>query len=153
MKPVGIKLIAQNKKAFHDYHIEESIEAGIVLTGTEVKSIRAGKMSLRDSFARIRGGEMYLYGADISAYENAGYAKHDATRPRRLLLHAREIARLTGKVSEKGLTLVPMKVYFKRGWAKVLLGLARGKRQYDKRESIKKRETQRDIKRALAGRR
>jgi len=142
-----------NRKARFDYEILETVEAGIELTGTEVKSIRAGKMSLRDSFARIRGGEMYLYGADISAYENAGYAKHDATRPRRLLLHAREIARLTGKVSEKGLTLVPMKVYFKRGWAKVLLGLARGKRQYDKRESIKKRETQRDIKRALAGRR
>jgi SsrA-binding protein len=141
-----------NRKARFDYEIIETVEAGIELAGTEVKSIRAGKMSLRDSFARIRRGEIYLYGADIAAYENAGYAKHDATRPRRLLLHAREIARLAGKVSEKGLTLVPMKVYFKRGWAKVLLGLARGKREYDKRESIKKRETTREIQRATGRR-
>ena len=142
-----------NRKARFDYEILETVEAGIELAGTEVKSIRAGKVSLRDSFARIRRGELYLFGADISPYENAGYAAHDPKRPRRLLVHAREIVRLAGKVSEKGLTLVPLKMYFKRGWAKVQIGLARGKRQYDKREAIRKKETQRDIKRALARRR
>ena len=142
-----------NRKARFDYEIIETVEAGIELVGTEVKSIRAGKANLRDSFARIRKGELYLFGADISPYENAGYATHDPKRPRRLLMHAREIARLTGKVSEKGLTLVPLKMYFKRGWAKLQIGLARGKQQYDKRESIKKRETAREIKRALARRR
>lgn len=139
-----------NRKARFDYEILETFEAGIELVGTEVKSIRAGKVSLRDAFARIRRGELFLYGAEISPYENAGYAKHEPTRPRRLLLHAREIARLAGKISEKGLTLVPIKVYFKRGWAKIELGLARGKREYDKREAIRKKETQRDIRRAMS---
>jgi len=141
-----------NRKARFDYEILETVEAGIELQGTEVKSIRAGKVSLRDSFARITRGEIFLYGADISLYENAGYARHDPTRPRKLLLHAREIARLAGKTSEKGLTLVPVKIYFKRGWAKVQLALARGKQKYDKREAIRKRETKRDIARTLAGR-
>ncbi len=141
-----------NRKARFEYEILESVEAGIELRGTEVKSIRAGRVSLRDAFARIRRGELILYGADISEYENAGYARHEPTRPRRLLLHAREIARLAGKVSEKGLTLVPVKIYFKRGWAKVELGLARGKREFDKRESIKKRETAREIRQAVGRR-
>jgi SsrA-binding protein len=139
-----------NRKARFDYEIIETFEAGIELVGTEVKSIRAGKVSLRDGFARIHKGELLLYGAEISPYENAGYAKHDPTRPRRLLLHSREIARLVGKISERGLTLIPVKVYFKRGWAKVQIALARGKRQYDKREAIRKKETQRDIRRAVA---
>ena len=138
-----------NRKARFNYHILETVEAGIELKGTEVKSIRAGKVSLVDGFCRIRGGEIYLYGANISPYENAGYAVHDPMRPRRLLLHSREIARLAGKVSQKGLTLVPTKMYFKRGWTKVEIGLAKGKQLYDKRESIKKRETEREMKRAL----
>jgi SsrA-binding protein len=128
-----------NRKARFDYEILETVEAGIELVGTEVKSIRAGKVSLRDAFARVRRGELFLYGADIALYENAGYAKHEPTRPRRLLLHARETARL--------------KIYFKRGWAKIEIGLARARRQYDKREVLKKRETERDIKRAMSFRR
>lgn len=142
-----------NRKARFDYEILETFEAGIELVGTEVKSIRAGKISLRDGFARIRKGELYLYGIEISPYENSGYAKHEPTRPRRLLLHSREISRLVGKVSERGLTLIPVKVYFKRGWAKILIALAKAKKKYDKREAIKKKETQRDIKRAISFRR
>lgn len=142
-----------NKKARFDYEILETVEAGIELVGTEVKSVRAGKVALGDSFARVRGTELYLYGAQISPYENAGYSRHDPARPRRLLLHSREIARLAGNISQKGLTLVPTKMYFKRGWVKVEIGLARGKREYDKRETIKKRETEREIKRAVTRRR
>lgn len=141
-----------NRKARFNYEIVETIEAGVELKGTEVKSVRAGKVSLADSFARIRNGEIYLFGADIAAYENAGYATHDPKRPRRLLLHAREIDRLAGKITQKGFTLVPTKMYFKRGWAKVLIGLARGKQLYDKRETIKKRDTAREIKRAMGRR-
>jgi len=141
-----------NRKARFDYEIVETVEAGVELKGTEVKSVRSGKVSLVDSFARIRNGEMYLYGADIAMYENAGYATHDPKRPRKLLLHSREIDRLAGKVTQKGFTLVPTKMYFKRGWVKVQVGLARGKQRYDKRESIKKRETAREIKRAIGRR-
>jgi SsrA-binding protein len=141
-----------NRKARFDYEIVETVEAGVELRGTEVKSVRSGKVSLADSFARIRGGEMYLFGADIAMYENAGYATHDPKRPRKLLLHAREIDRLAGKITQKGLTLVPTKMYFKRGWVKVEIGLARGKRQFDKRETIKKRDTAREIKRAIGRR-
>ena len=142
-----------NRKARHDFEILETVEAGLELKGTEVKSVRAGKVSLNDAFARIRGGEIYLYGAEISPYENAGYARHDPDRPRRLLLHAREIRRLAGKVTQKGLTLVPTKMYFRRGWVKIEIALARGRREYDKREAIKRRETQREIKRAISRRR
>ena len=142
-----------NRKARFDYQILETFEVGIELVGTEVKSVRAGKISLRDAFARIRRGEVYLYGAEISPYENAGYARHDPTRPRRLLMHGREIGRLVGKVSERGLTLIPLKVYFKRGWAKVQLGLAKARKKYDKRETLRKKEEQKDIARALARRR
>jgi SsrA-binding protein len=142
-----------NRKARFDYEILETFEAGIELVGTEVKSIRAGKISLIDGFAKIRKGELFLYGTEISPYENSGYAKHEPTRPRRLLLHSREIARLVGKVSERGLTLIPIKVYFKRGWAKIQIALAKAKKKYDKREAIKKKETQRDIKRAISFRR
>lgn len=139
-----------NRKARFDYEILETFEAGIELVGTEVKSVRAGKISLRDAFARVRRGELFLYGAEISPYENSGYARHDPTRPRRLLLHSREIAKLVGKVSERGLTLIPIKVYFKRGWAKIQLALAKARRKYDKREAIKKKETQRDIRHAMS---
>lgn len=142
-----------NRKARFDYEIIETVEAGIELLGTEIKSIRAGKATLQDAFAKVRGGEIFLYGADISPYENAGYARHDPTRPRKLLLHAREIARLIGKMTEKGLTLIPLNIHFKRGWAKVDLGLGRGKREYDKRQTIKKRETQKEISRAVSRRR
>jgi SsrA-binding protein len=142
-----------NRKARYEYEIFETLEAGIELTGTEVKSVRAGKVTLTDAFARVRGQELILFGAEISPYENAGYARHDPTRPRRLLMHKREIMRLMGKVTQKGLTLVPLKMYFKRGWLKVEIGLVRGKQKYDKRDSIKRREQQRDIKRALSARR
>ena len=141
-----------NKKARFDFEILETIEAGIEIKGTEVKSVRAGKVSLVGSFARIRNGEIYLYGADISPYMNAGYSHHDPRRPRRLLIHSREIHRLAGKVTQKGLTLVPTKMYFRRGWVKVELGLARGKQKYDKRDAIKRREQQREINRALTQR-
>jgi len=143
----------ENRKARFDFEVLETIEAGIELKGTEVKSVRAGKVSLRDSFARIRDGEIFLYGCEISPYENAGYSHHDPARPRKLLLHSREIDRLAGKVSQKGLTIVPLRMYFKRGWVKVLLALARGKQEYDKREAIKRREQEREIKRALSDRR
>jgi SsrA-binding protein len=142
-----------NRKARFDYEILETFEAGIELVGTEVKSIRGGKISLRDGFAKIRKGELFLYGTEISPYENSGYAKHEPTRPRKLLMHSREIARLAGKVSERGLTLIPIKIYFKRGWAKIQIALAKAKKEYDKREAIKKKETQRDIKRAISFRR
>lgn len=143
----------ENRKARFDYEILETIEAGMELKGTEVKSVRAGKVALHDAFARISNGEIFLYGCEISPYENAGYSHHDPVRPRKLLLHSREIDRLAGKVSQKGLTIVPVRMYFKRGWVKVLLGLARGKQQYDKREAIKKREQSREITRALSQRR
>ena len=142
-----------NRKARFDFEILETVEAGIELKGTEVKSVRAGKVSLVDSFARIRNGEMFLFGAEISPYEKAGYAHHEPDRPRRLLLHSREIDRLAGKITQKGLTLVPVKMYLKRGWVKVLLGLARGKQKYDKRDAIKRRETQREIRRSVGKRR
>ena len=141
-----------NRKARFNYEILETIEAGLELTGTEIKSVRNGKASLADSYARIKSGQAYLFNCEISEYENAGYAHHIPKRPRRLLMHAREIDRLAGKIAEKGLTLVPLKMYFKRGWAKVELGLARGKRLYDKRDAIKKRETAREVKRALSRR-
>ncbi len=142
-----------NKKARFDYQIFETVEAGIELQGTEVKSIRAGKVVLSDAFARIRSGEIFLFGCEISPYENAGYAHHDPARPRRLLLHSREIRRLETKLTQKGLTLIPTKMYFRRGWVKIELGLARGKQEYDKRESIKRRETAREINQAIARRR
>jgi len=141
--------VAVNRRARHDYFIEESIEAGLVLTGSEVKSLRAGKANLKDSYARIDRGEAWLANAHISEYAPASQFGHDPTRKRKLLLHAKEIDRLTGKVKEKGLTLVPLRMYFKHGRAKVELGLGRGKKQYDKRESIKERESGREMDRAL----
>ena len=128
------KLIADNRKARHDYFIDETVEAGIVLVGTEVKSLRAGRVNLRDSYAEVRGGEIYLTGVHISAYEQGNIWNHEPLRTRKLLLHKREIDRLAGKVREKGFTLVPTRMYFRGSHAKVELGLARGKKFYDKRE-------------------
>ncbi len=143
----GIKLVTTNKKAFHDYHIQEKLEAGMVLIGTEVKSLREGRCNLKDSYARIKNGEVWLIGMHISPYKNEGYVTHDPTRNRKLLLHKNEIKRLHRKVQEKGVTLVPLRVYFKSGWAKVELGLATGKHQYDKRQEIARRQQERDMKR------
>ena len=153
MKPVGIKLIAQNKKAYHDYHIEETLEAGIVLTGTEVKSLRAGRVNLRDSYAAVENGELFLIGVHISPYEQGNIFNHDPLRNRKLLVHAARCARLYGKVQVSGYTLVPTKMYFKDGRAKVEIGLAKGKTTYDKRETLAKKEAQRDMERAFRSRR
>jgi SsrA-binding protein len=141
--------IAVNRRARHDYFIEESLEAGIVLTGSEVKSLRAGKAQLKDSYAFIERGEAWLVNAHISEYSPSAQFGHAPTRRRKLLLHAREIERLIGKTKESGLTLIPLRLYFKHGRAKVEIGLARGKKLYDKRESIKERETRREMDRAM----
>jgi len=149
----GNELIADNRKARHDFFIEEAIEAGMVLTGTEVKSLRGHRVNLRDSYARIkRDGEVFLHGVHIGAYAPAGQFTHQETRPRKLLMHRREIDRLAGRVRERGYSLVPLKIYFKDGRAKVELGLAKGKKLYDKREAIARKDTQREIARALKGR-
>jgi len=145
----GIKIVTQNRKARHDYHILETWEAGMVLQGTEVKSLRAGKANLKDSYAKVEQGEVFLYNCHISPYEKGTYANHDPERKRKLLLNQREIRKLTGKVEEKGLTLIALKIYFKRGLAKIELGLARGKKLYDRRADIAKRDMQRDMERTL----
>ena len=144
MRPVGIKLIAQNKKAYHDYHIEETLEAGIALTGTEVKSLRAGRVNLRDSFARVTDGEVFVHNVHIGSYSSRGYADHEALRPRKLLLHRHEIRKLIGKITERGMTLVPVRMYFKDGRVKVAISLAKGKQAHDKRETIRRREIDRE---------
>ncbi|RRR65332.1 MAG: SsrA-binding protein SmpB [Candidatus Viridilinea halotolerans] len=150
--PPGV--VADNRKARHDYDIEETFEAGIVLSGSEIKSVRAGRINLRGSYARVYQDEIFLYDAHISPYEQSGtYFNHEPTRPRKLLLHRREINRIDGLIRQKGLTLVPTKVYFKGRRAKVELGIARGKKLYDKREDIAKRESQRDIERVMKSRR
>uniref|UniRef100_A0A832A2Q9 SsrA-binding protein n=1 Tax=Desulfacinum infernum TaxID=35837 RepID=A0A832A2Q9_9BACT len=141
----GIKIVCQNKKAFHDYEIIETLEAGMVLTGTEVKSLREGRANLKDSYARIKGGEIWLHDFHISPYPCASYNNHEPERTRKLLLRRREIRRLAGKTQEKGLTLVPLKVYFSKGKAKVEIALARGKKDYDKRERIKQKEEAREM--------
>ena len=148
----GEKLIAQNKKAFHDYHIEEKFEAGIVLTGTEIKSIRAGKVNLRDSFAQVRRGEVTLHNMHVSPYEQGNRFNHEPLRTRKLLLHRDQINKLIGAIKEKGYTLVPLKVYLKNGLAKVEVALAKGKKEYDKRESIKQKDAQREIAKAIKDR-
>ncbi|GAW91780.1 SsrA-binding protein SmpB [Calderihabitans maritimus] len=148
-----IKVVTENRKARHDYYIEETYEAGIALKGTEVKSLRAGKANLKDSFARVENGEIFLYNMHISAYEKGNRFNHDPKRTRKLLLHKAEINRLMGKTQEKGLTLIPLKVYFnERGKAKVELGLAKGKKLYDKRRDIAERDARREIEKALRGR-
>jgi SsrA-binding protein len=141
--------IADNRKAFHDYHILETFEAGIALLGTEVKGIREGQANLRDSFARVEGGEVWLYNVHINPYSHRGYVDHDPKRKRRLLLHKQEIRKLIGKTVEKGLTLVPTRMYFKNGKIKVALALARGKEAHDKRETLRRREVDRETRAAV----
>jgi len=149
---VAIKTIATNRKAYHNYHVLDSLEAGIVLTGTEIKSIRAGRVSLGDAYVRPEGGELWLLNAHIARYEAGSYMSHTPTRPRKLLLHRKEIDSLTSQVVEKGLTLMPLKLYIKDGIAKTEIALAKGKKLYDKRESVARRESKRKIERALKGR-
>ena len=141
--------IAENRKAFHDYHLLETFEAGMVLLGTEVKAIREGRVNLRDSFARVEDGEVYLYNVNISPYSHRGYADHEPLRRRKLLLHRHEILKLIGQTIEKGMTLVPVRMYFKNGRVKVAVSLAKGKKEYDKRETIKRRETERETRAAI----
>ncbi|HBV98395.1 MAG: SsrA-binding protein [Peptococcaceae bacterium BICA1-7] len=142
------KVITVNRKARHEYHIIESFETGIELTGTEVKSLRAGKANIQDSYARVENSELLLYNMHISPYEQGNQFNHDPKRPRRLLMHRHEIMRLLGKVREKGYSLIPLKMYFKRGWAKVELGLGKGKKLYDKRDDMAERDAKRDMERA-----
>jgi SsrA-binding protein len=149
---VYMKVVATNRKAYHDFHIEDKFEAGMALTGTEVKSLREGKANLKDSYARIKDGELLLLNAHISPYSHGNIYNHEAKRTRKLLMHKREIDRLLGKVKEKGFTLVPLAIYFKNGKAKLEIGLGKGKAQYDKREAIKKREQDREMERAIRGR-
>ncbi len=149
----GHKVVATNRKARYNYEILDTYEAGMVLVGSEVKSMRAGSMALKDSYATIRDGEVWLENAHIAPYSFAEHGGHDPERPRKLLLHRREIDRLYGRIREEGLTLVPLQVYFKEGKAKVELGLARGKRPHDKRRAIVERQQQREISRARSLRR
>ena len=144
-----IKTVATNRKAYHNYLIQDSLEAGIVLTGTEIKSIRAGRVSVGDAYVKPEAGELWLLNAHIARYEAGSYLSHEPTRPRKLLLHRQQIDNLTSKVSEKGLTLVPLRLYIKGSIAKVEVALAKGKKLYDKRESIARREIEREIGRAL----
>jgi SsrA-binding protein len=149
-EPGSIK--ARNPKARHDYHILEMWEAGLVLTGTEIKSVRAGKVSLKGAFAVVRGGEVWLEGMNITPYESGGYVNHVPERPRKLLLNSREIRQLIGGVEQKGLTLVPLDIHLARGFAKVELALGKGKKLYDKRQDLKERNQQRDMERAVGRR-
>jgi len=147
------RVLASNRKAYHDYFLDDAQEAGIVLTGTEIKSIREGKMNLRDSYVQIRGGQAFLVNAHISPYSQGNRANPDPRRDRKLLLHKREIRRLQAAVQEKGLTIVPLKVYLKNNRAKVEIALARGKKLYDKREAIAKRDSDRQLKAEIKNRR
>jgi SsrA-binding protein len=148
----GRKVVASNRKARHDYAILDTVEAGMQLTGTEVKSLRLGRASLVDAFAQERNGELFLYGMHIPEYTQGTWTNHEPRRTRKLLLNRLELNRLIGKTKEAGLTLVPLSIYFKDGWAKVELGLARGKRDYDKRQDMAKRDASREINRALGRR-
>ena len=145
--------IAENRKALHDYHLLETFEAGIALLGTEVKAIREGRVNLRDSYARVEDGEVFLFNVTISPYSHRGYADHEPLRKRKLLLHRDEIRKLIGKTVEKGMTLVPTRLYFKNGRVKVAVSLAKGKKEYDKRETIKRREADRETRAAVKERR
>jgi SsrA-binding protein len=143
------KLIADNRKAFHDFHVLETWEAGLALLGTEVKAIREGRVNLRDSFARLDNGEIWLLNVHISPYSHSGYAFHDERRQRKVLMHRHEIQKLTGKIQEKGMTLVPLQLYFKKGRVKVALALVKGKQLHDKRETIRRREVDRETRAAI----
>ena len=149
----GVKVIARNRRARHDYHIEDTIEAGLVLTGTEVKSLRAGRASLTEAFAQISGNELWLHGLHIPEYAQGTWTNHDPRRTRKLLLHRKEIDRLASQVAERGFTIVPLSLYFSGGKAKVELALARGKRTYDKRHDLARRDAAREVDRALRRRR
>ena len=140
-----IKIIAENRKARHEYFIEDEYEAGLVLKGTEVKSLRQGRANLKDSYAKVRNGELFVHQMHISPYPFAYYDNHDPLRIRKLLLHRYEIKRLYGKLAERGYALIPLRLYFREGKVKVLLGLAKGKRQYDKRETLRRRDQKRDM--------
>jgi SsrA-binding protein len=146
----GLRVVANNRKARHDYFIESTLEAGLVLTGSEIKSIRAGKISLQQAYATIEGNEAWLVGAHVAGYSHAGYADHDPTQRRKLLLHRRQIEQLRVAVQQKGLTIVPLRLYLKDGWAKLELGVARGKKQHDKRQTLREQESRRDMDRAIA---
>ena len=141
--------VANNRKARHDYNILDTYEAGISLTGTQIKSVRASKMNIKDGFVQARNGELWLENVNISIYDQGNIFNHDPLRNRKLLLHKKEIRKITASIQEKGITVVPLKVYLKHGFAKVLIGVAEGKKQYDKRETIKKRDQEREIQRAL----
>ncbi|WP_096156691.1 MULTISPECIES: SsrA-binding protein SmpB [Bacillus] len=146
------KTVSQNKKAYHDYFIEETFETGMVLQGTEIKSIRAGRINMKDAFARVQQGEVFIHNMHISPYEQGNRYNHEPLRTRKLLLHRREINKLIGMTKEEGYTLVPLKVYMKNGFAKLLIGLGKGKKKYDKREDLKQKEAKRDIERAFRDR-
>jgi SsrA-binding protein len=148
----GIKVVCRNKRATHDYAIEDTLECGVVLTGTEVKSLRDGVASIEDAYARLENGEVWLVGSDIPEYTHGNRLNHKPKRQRKLLLHRREIASFAGKATQRGFTLVPLRLYFKNGLAKVQLAVARGKQKYDKREALKKADAKREIQRAMAGR-
>ncbi len=143
-----MKIISQNRKAYHDYHIEDTLEAGVALLGTEVKSLREGRVNLRDSYVAIKGGEAYLLNCHISPYSHGNIMNHEPLRTRKLLMHRKEIDRVRGKIETKGYTLVPLKIYFKGSFAKVEIGLARGKKIFEKRDTIKEREAKREIEKA-----
>jgi SsrA-binding protein len=149
MPDQGRKIVSTNRKARHDYEILDTYEAGLVLTGSEIKSIRAGHVNLREGFVQMRGNELWLLNTHIATYDQAGQFGHDPLRPRKLLLHRKEINRIAARVQERGLTIVPTMLYLTRGLAKVEIALARGKRQYDKRESLRRRDSQRQIERTL----
>jgi SsrA-binding protein len=149
----GVKVVARNRRARHDYHIEDVFEAGLVLTGTEVKSLRAGRASLSEAFGQVSGGELWLHGLHIPEYTQATWTNHEPRRTRKLLLHRKEIDRLASQVAERGFTIVPLSLYFSDGRAKVELGLGRGKRTYDKRHDLAQRDAAREVDRALRRRR
>jgi SsrA-binding protein len=144
-----VKVVCQNRKAFHDYSIEDTLEAGIALSGTEVKSLREGKANLKDSYVLVKGGEVFLLNCHISPYSHGNIMNHDPVRTRKLLLHRKEIERMSGKAAAKGYTLIPLKIYFKASFAKVEIGLAKGKRLFEKRDTIKEREAKREIEKAM----
>jgi len=149
---MNVKIVATNHKAYHNYYVGDSFEAGIALTGSEIKSIRQGRVSLGDAYVQPEGGELWLVNAHIARYDASSYMGHEPTRPRKLLMHRKEIVSLTGRVAEKGLTLVATKIYLKKGIAKVEIALARGKKLYDKRETIKRREVERELARTVKSR-
>lgn len=149
MNKSGIKIISKNRKAQHDYVLLDKYEAGLVLTGPEIKSVRANQVNLRHAYVQAKGDELWLFEVNIAAYDRAGYEQQDPTRPRKLLLHKREIAKIMEALATKGLTMVPTKLYLRNGWAKVEIALARGKKQFDKRQSLAKRDAKRQVERAL----